>query len=73
MTGGVAEIFDFDKIIRKKKSSNVSNHNIKILWKLINQAFRMGSVANASIWSKEANTREVVQDDGLVDGVNLII
>lgn len=69
MTGGVAERFDLNRIVKMKKSKNISNHNINVLWKLINQAFKMGSVAGACIWSKETGTCEVIQEDGLVDEV----
>lgn len=73
MTGGVAEFFDLDKTVRKQKSSTTSTKNADVLWKLINKSFNLGSICNTSIWSKEANTREIIQENGLVDGVNNLV
>jgi hypothetical protein len=70
MTGGVAEFYDFSKLIRKQKNIETKSKNTKSLWRLINKSFKMGSVCNISIWPKDENSSQALQleEEGLVHG-----
>jgi hypothetical protein len=68
MTGGVVELFDLTKIIKKQKTNDTKNHNINVLWKMINKSFKMGSVCATGIWSK-SEEKERERNDGLLEGV----
>ena len=70
MTGGVVEIFDFTRIVKKQKTNETKNHNMRVLWKMINKAFKMGSVCATGIWPKSEEKAKELEDDGLIDGVN---
>ena len=69
MTGGVVEVFDLTKIVKKQKTDKTKKHNTNVLWHMINKSFKMGSVCATSIWQK-TDEKEAEREDGLVEGVN---
>jgi hypothetical protein len=64
------KIFNLDKVVRQQKTLKSSIHNSNVIWKYINKSFKMGSICSAAIWSKDGKSGELIQKDGLIDGVS---
>ena len=72
MTGGVAEVFDLEKLIQKQTSAEYSKANSKIIWKLIIKSLKMGSIVGVGIRGKDKTGKEVLEKLGLADRVKTL-
>jgi len=69
LTGGVAEVFNIEKLIQKQTNSEYSKANSDIIWKLIVKSLKMGSVVGVGIRGKDKAGKEYLEKLGLADRV----
>lgn len=69
LTGGVAEVYYLDKLIRDQANASNGQINSKVIWKLLVKSLKMGSICGVGIREKDEKTRKIFEKEGLADKV----